>query len=70
MIANEEEFAAVLRQLQELKLRRDELLRDRAADGLQLHIEVAGVEKMIARLREEIEAFENHRTRTLPAGKG
>jgi hypothetical protein len=69
MIANDQEFAVVSRQLLELKLRRAQLLRDGAADGFQLHIEVTGVEKMIARLQEEIDAFENQTARTLVVGK-
>lgn len=69
MIANDEEFAAVSRQVEELKLRRDQLRRDGGADGFQLHIEVAGVEKMIVRLQEEIDAFENLKARTLTLGK-
>jgi len=69
MIANDQEFAVVSQQLEELKRRRDQLLRDGAANGFQLHIEVTGVEKMIARLQDEIADFANQRARTLPVGK-
>ena len=58
MIANDQEFAIVSRQLKELKERRDKMLREGVAQGFQLHVEVAGVEKMIARLQEEITVFE------------
>ncbi|HEV3085463.1 MAG TPA: hypothetical protein VGY66_37265 [Gemmataceae bacterium] len=59
MIANDQELAVVSRQLQELKARRDKMLREGVAEGFQLHVEVAGVEKMIARLQEEMDTFEN-----------
>jgi hypothetical protein len=59
MIANSGELAVVSRQLQDLKARRDKLLRERASEGLQLHVELAGIEKMIARLQEEVDAFED-----------
>ena len=59
VIANDQEFAMVSRQLQELKARRDKMLREGVAEGFQLHVEVAGVEKMIARLQEEIDTFES-----------
>ena len=59
MIANDQELAVVSRQLQELKARRNKMLREGVAEGFQLHVEVAGVEKMIARLQEEMDTFEN-----------
>jgi hypothetical protein len=59
VIANDQELAVVSRQLQELKARRDKMLREGVAEGFQLHVEVAGVEKMIARLQEEMDTFEN-----------
>ena len=59
MIANDQELAVVSRQLQGLKARRDKMLREGVAEGFQLHVEVAGVEKMIARLQEEMDTFEN-----------
>ena len=58
MITNDQEFENVLCQLQELRSQRDALLRDSAVNPFQLHIEVSGVEKMMARLQDEINAFE------------
>jgi hypothetical protein len=69
MIANDQELAIVSRQLQELKMRRDRMLRDEEAEGFQLHIEVAGVEKMIARLQEEADAFESLKCNKVAVGK-
>ena len=58
MITNDREFQSVLCQLQELRSQRDTLLRDSAVNPFQLHIEVSGMEKMMARLQDEINAFE------------
>ena len=58
MISNAQEFETVLRQIEELRAQRDSLLRDAAANPFQLHIEVTGVEKMMARLQNEISEFE------------
>jgi hypothetical protein len=69
MIANDQELAVVTRQLQELRARRDKMLRDGVAEGFQLHVEAAGVEKMIARLQEEVNAFENSKRSKVAAGK-
>ena len=59
MIANDQEFAVVSRQLQELKEQRDGLLRGGNGQPFHLHVEVAGIEKMSARLQAEIDAYEN-----------
>lgn len=59
MIANDEELGIVCCQLQELKAQRDSLLRAGTEKPFQLHVEVAGMEKMIARLQEEIGAYES-----------
>jgi hypothetical protein len=59
MIANDQERAMVSRQLHELKTQRDNLLRGGNGQPFQLHVELAGLEKMIARLQEEINAYEN-----------
>jgi hypothetical protein len=58
-ITPEQELAIVARQLQELKARRDRRLADGAADVFQLHVEVAGIEKMNARLQAELDAIES-----------
>jgi hypothetical protein len=59
MIANDQELAMVSRQLHELKTQRDNLLCGGNGQPFQLHVEVAGLEKMIVRLQEEINAYEN-----------
>ena len=56
MIANDQELQSVLRQLQELRLQRDRLLHDSGVNPFQLHIEVSGLEKMLARLQDEVDA--------------
>ena len=58
MITNHQEFAVASRQLEGLKVRRDKMLREREQPGFELHVEVAGFEKMIARLQEEVAAFD------------
>ena len=68
MIANVQELETVLRQVLELKAQRDSLMRDPAANPFQLHVEVTGLEKMAARLQEEIDAFEAAETRSIRAG--
>ena len=50
--------AVASRQLEELKVRRDKMLREREQPGFELHVEIAGLEKMIARLQEEVAAFD------------
>lgn len=65
MITNAQEFDTVSRQLQELNAQRDALLRDPRANPFQLHVEVAGVEKMMARLQDEINAFEADQARSI-----
>lgn len=57
MIENDEQFEVVSRQLQELKSQRDHLLQN-GAEPFQTHVEVAGIEKMIVRLEEEISAYQ------------
>ena len=47
----------VSRQLHELKVQRDSLLRGGNGQPFSLHVEVAGIEKMIARLEAEINAY-------------
>lgn len=69
MIANVQESETVLRQILELKAQRDSLLRDPAANPFQLHVEVAGLEKLAARLQEEIDAFEAGQTTSSRAGE-
>src|SRR5437899_12592000 len=62
MIANDQELGIVFRQRQELKAQRDSLLREGMEKPLQLHVEVAGMEKMIARLREELDAYDSRKS--------
>ena len=55
------------RQLEELKAWRDRVLREPAEDPLHMHVEVVGIEKMIARLQEEIAAYESAKPASLAA---
>jgi len=63
MIANDTERAVVARQVDQLKADRDALAREGAPDTLATRVEVAGIEKMIARLQEEIDAYEGRNQR-------
>lgn len=56
MIANEQQRAIVSRQLGELKEWRDRVLHDSAPSPFRVRVEAAGIEKMVARLQEEIAA--------------
>ena len=62
MISNDQELDVVSQQLQQLKLQRDSILRKTSDTPFRLHVEVAGIEKMIARLQEEIDAYELGKT--------
>jgi DNA-binding XRE family transcriptional regulator len=66
MIANDQQLATVLRQLQELKEWRDHVLAESTGTPFQTHIEVAGIEKMIARLQEEKEVYRKAKAGHLP----
>jgi hypothetical protein len=59
MIVRDEDLIVVSRQLEELKKQRDCLLGEAKENAFQVHVEVAGLEKMIARLQEEIADYEN-----------
>jgi HTH-type transcriptional regulator / antitoxin HipB len=66
MIANDQQFAIVSRQIQELKRERDRALEVAAEKPFQAHLEAAGFEKMIARLQEEIEEYERTKAGEVP----
>jgi ribosome-binding protein aMBF1 (putative translation factor) len=66
MIANEQQRAIVSRQLAELAERRDRVLQDSTQSPFQTRIEASGIEKMIARLQEEIEEYEGAKAGNLP----
>jgi hypothetical protein len=66
MIGNEQEFEIVSEQLQELKGQRDSILGG-SGDTFRSHVEIAGIEKMIARLQEEIDEYKKSRTATTNA---
>ena len=70
MIANDQELETVLRQFQELTSQRDSLLREPAPNPFQLHVELTGLEKLMARLQEEIDAFEAAQSRSHLARAG
>lgn len=61
MIANEQQRGDVSRQLGELAEWRDQVLTEPTPSRFQVRIEVAGIEKMMARLQEEIDSYENAR---------
>ena len=60
MIANEQQRVIVSRQLGELEEWRDRVVRF-ARSPFQIQLEAAGIEKMIVRLQEEIEAYDDAR---------
>ena len=66
MIANEQQRAMVSRQLGELEAWRDRVLHDTTQSPFQTRVEAAGIEKMIARLQEEIEAYESAKAGQIP----
>src|SRR5947208_13383926 len=66
MIANDQQRVMVSRQLQELEAWRDRVLHDSTQSPFQTRVEVAGIEKMLARLREEIEAYESAKAGQVP----
>ena len=66
MIANEQQRVIVSRQLGELEAWRDRLLHDSTRSPFQTRLEAAGIEKMIARLQEEIEAYESAKAGQIP----
>ncbi len=68
MIADDQQLGIVSRQLQELKAWRDRVLLEPVEDPLQMRVEVAGIEKMMTRLQEEIAAYESVRARRAPLG--
>src|SRR5437870_5469280 len=61
MITNAQQLAANSRQLEELTVWRDRVLQDPTDRPFQTKLEAAGIEKMIARLQEEIAAYEEAR---------
>lgn len=63
MIENATAYEIVTGQVEELKAWRDRLLHEPGRDPFMLHIEVSGVEKMIARLEREIADYEQSRTK-------
>jgi DNA-binding XRE family transcriptional regulator len=67
MIANDQQLAIVSRQLEELTAWRDRLLQEPSESRFQTQLEVSGIDKMIARLREEIAAYEEARGGRVPA---
>jgi ribosome-binding protein aMBF1 (putative translation factor) len=66
MIANDQELAIVSRQLEELRAWRDRVLKGDRERPFEVHLVAAGIEKMIARLREEIEAYEDAKAGRVP----
>ena len=66
MIANEQQRVIVSRQLGELEAWRDRVLHDTTQSPFQTRVEAAGIEKMIARLQEEIEAYESAKAGQIP----
>jgi ribosome-binding protein aMBF1 (putative translation factor) len=66
MIANDQELAIVSRQVAELSARRDRVLQTASERPFQAHIETAGLEKMIARLQEEIQAYQDAKAGEVP----
>jgi DNA-binding XRE family transcriptional regulator len=66
MIANDQELAIVARQLDQLKTQREKVLELASEKPFQARVEAAGIEKMIARLEEEIEAYEGAKAGRVP----
>lgn len=66
MIANDQQLAIVSRQVEELRTERDRALEAADERPFQAHLEAAGFEKMIARLQEEIEAYEHAKAGEVP----
>lgn len=66
MIANEQQRAIVSRQLGELETWRDRVLRDSTQSPFQTQLEAAGIEKMMARLREEMETYDSAKAGRIP----
>jgi len=66
MIANEQQRSIVSRQLGELGAWRDRVLHDSTQSPFQTRVEAAGIEKMIARLQEEIQAYESAKSGEIP----
>ena len=62
MIVNDQEFETASRQVQEVKAQRDLILCEAKEKTFHAHVEVAGLEKMIARLQDEIEAYANRQS--------
>lgn len=62
MIENATAYEVVTEQIEELKARRDHLLHEEGRDAFMLHVEVASIEKMIARLEREIAEYEQTRS--------
>jgi hypothetical protein len=68
MIANQQELEIVSQQLQQLKGQRDSILRRSGDDApFRSHVEIAGIEKMIARLQQEVDAYEQTKGTTSEA---
>jgi ribosome-binding protein aMBF1 (putative translation factor) len=66
MIANEQQRAVVARQLGELEEWRDRVLRGPPQSPFQTGVEAAGIEKMIARLQEELETYDSAKSGQIP----
>jgi len=66
MIANEQQRAIVSRQLEELEAWRDQVLHESPQTPFQTQVEAAGIEKMMARLQEEISDYESARAGEIP----
>src|SRR5262249_4286116 len=66
MIANDQQLTIVSRQLNELTAWRNRLLQEPSTNRFQTQLEVAGIEKMIARLQEEVTAYEEARGGHVP----
>jgi ribosome-binding protein aMBF1 (putative translation factor) len=67
MIANEQQRTIVSRQLGELEEWRDRALHETTQSPFQIQVEAASIEKMIARLQEEIEAYESAKAGQIPS---
>jgi ribosome-binding protein aMBF1 (putative translation factor) len=66
VIANEQQRAIVSHQLQELEEWRERVLRASSQSPFQTQVEAAGIGKMMARLQEEIEAYETAKAGQIP----
>jgi ribosome-binding protein aMBF1 (putative translation factor) len=67
MIANEQQRAIISRQLGELEAWRERVLHEPTQSPFQTRVEAAGIEKMMARLQEEIAAYESAKAGQTPS---